>query len=67
MVERTIFDVAEAMSDTTAMLVAKRLAAGKKGKMRMLDNDEDAYVYYMPLNATEWYMAIVCPYQEIYC
>ncbi|WP_147625564.1 SpoIIE family protein phosphatase [Gabonibacter massiliensis] len=66
MVERTIFDVAEAMSDTTAMLVAKRLAAGKKGKMRMLDNDEDAYVYYMPLNATEWYMAIVCPYQEIY-
>lgn len=62
----TAFDVAAGMKDPSAMDVAHRIVSGETGKGIFYDKGIKSYAFYSPIIGTEWYMAIICPYDEIF-
>lgn len=39
---------------------------GKAGSMIVDDGGVLSYVYYTPVVATDWYMAVICPYDQVF-
>lgn len=66
MTNKNIFATAENMKDTTATWLVHQMIQGKSGKVILDDNGIKSYVFYAPITATDWYMCIVFPYEEVF-
>lgn len=65
-IHKTFFYNAAQMDDPKGTLLAHRMTEGKSGSMVFDDNGVKSFVYYAPMTSTDWYMGIVCPYNEMF-
>lgn len=72
--EKTIFyengnnvlETVKSMEDPTALGIAREMIGGKKGKGLFFNKGTLFYIYYAPLNGTEWSIATIFPYSHIF-
>ena len=63
---KNMFETAKESRDTNITVLVNEMAAGKSGSMIVKDDGVLSYVYYTPVFATDWYMAVVCPYEKVF-
>lgn len=63
---KNLFITAAQMSNPGASRLVQLMTAGKSGSMMLNDDGVESFVYYSPITSTDWYMAIVCPYHEMF-
>lgn len=61
-----MFQTAEEAQDPSVARLVNEMAAGKSGSMIVKDGKTLSYVYYTGIFATDWYMAVVCPYDQVF-
>lgn len=61
-----MFRTAEESPDHRVARLVNEMAAGNSGSMIVKDGDILSYVYYTGIFATDWYMAVVCPYDQVF-
>ena len=61
-----MFQTAEESRDPSVARLVREMAAGKSGSMIVKDGKTLSYVYYTGVFATDWYMAVVCPYDQVF-
>ncbi len=61
-----MFRTAEESPDPSVARLVNEMAAGKSGSMVVKDGKTLSYVYYTGVFATDWYMAVVCPYEQVF-
>jgi sigma-B regulation protein RsbU (phosphoserine phosphatase) len=62
----TFFDAINSMTDTSLLHIGESMIAGKSG-MGIIDNDGvPSYVFYAPVKRTNWSIAIVLPYDDVF-
>ncbi len=63
---KNMFQTAEEASDPNVARLVREMAAGKSGSLVVKDEKTLSYVYYTGVFATDWYMAVVCPYAQVF-
>lgn len=63
---KNMFETAKESRDTNVTVLVNEMAAGKSGSMIVKDDGVLSYMYYTPVFATDWYMAVVCPYEKVF-
>lgn len=62
----TILSATEEMADTTVRFIGRQMVSGYRG-MTMLQNDDTlSYVFYAPIERTNWSVAIICPHADVF-
>lgn len=61
-----MFRTAEESPDPGVARLVNEMAAGNSGSMIVKDGKTLSYVYYTGIFATDWYMAVVCPYDQVF-
>ncbi len=62
----TILTATYNMTDTTVRTIGREMVAGKRG-MQLLDNDGTiSMVFYTPIPASGWSLAMVCPNKDVF-
>ena len=61
-----MFETAKEARDTNVTILVNEMAAGKSGSIIVDDGGVLSYVYYTPVVATDWYMAVICPYDQVF-
>lgn len=61
-----MFQTAEEAQDPSVARLVNEMAAGRSGSMIVKDGKTLSYVYYTGVFATDWYMAVVCPYEQVF-
>lgn len=64
--DTTLFDVTAAMQDSSATRIARQIVSGQTGMDIFYDRHVKSFIFYGPVQGTEWYMALICPYDEIF-
>lgn len=64
--EKNIFDVVSKLEDTSALTIVHHLLKGEKGNGVFYNQGIQYYVYYTPIQGTEWFMATLFPYAHIF-
>lgn len=58
MIGQNMFETAKEARDTNVTILVNEMAAGKSGSIIVDDGGVLSYVYYTPVVATDWYMAV---------
>ena len=66
MIGKNMFETAKEARDTNVIVLVNEMAAGKSGSIIVDDGGVLSYVYYTPVVATDWYMAVICPYDQVF-
>ena len=66
MIGQNMFETAKEARDTNVTILVNEMAAGKSGSIIVDDGGVLSYVYYTPVVATDWYMAVICPYDQVF-
>lgn len=64
--ETSVYDVVAQMHDTSAIRIVTRMLKGEKGNGIFRNNATRYYVYYTPIQGTEWSIATLFPYSHIF-
>ena len=64
--EISISDIVAEMNDSTAVNLLQHLLKGEKGSGIFRNQGIQYYVYYTPIQGTEWIMATIFPYSHIF-
>lgn len=64
--EKNIFTTTGKTNNTTAVWLTNEMTNGKTGRIVLDDNGVKSYVFYIPITATDWYMCVVCPNEEVF-
>ena len=66
MIGQNMFETAKEARDTNVTILVNEMAAGKSGSIIVDDGGVLSYVYYTPVVETDWYMAVICPYDQVF-
>ncbi len=66
LLNKTIFTETLEKTDTAMTALGHSMLQGERGNKRMVVDGKDCYVFYSPIAATGWSMAIVCPEKDIF-
>ena len=64
---KTIFDDRDPLTQADMIALGHEMMAMKKGYMQVTINDETCYVFYQPMEHTNWSIALICPESDIFC
>lgn len=62
----TIFSDAAPDAKEDIQTLGKSMIAGHSGMMKTTVDDQDAFIFYRPLDRTSWSIAIVCPASDVF-
>lgn len=65
-IDQNMFQTAAESNDPNVARLVHEMAAGRSGSMVVKDGKTLSYVYYTGVFATDWYMAVVCPYDQVF-
>lgn len=65
-IDQNMFQTAAESNDPGVARLVHEMAAGRSGSMVVKDGKTLSYVYYTGVFATDWYMAVVCPYDQVF-
>lgn len=65
-IDQNMFQTAAESNDPSVARLVHEMAAGRSGSMVVKDGKTLSYVYYTGVFATDWYMAVVCPYDQVF-
>lgn len=64
--EISVYDMVREMNDTSAYEIVRHMLSGEKGNGIFHNQGIQYYIYYTPINGTEWHMATILPYSHIF-
>lgn len=64
--ELSVYDIVKEMNDSSAYEIVEHMLSGEKGNGIFHNKGVRYYIYYTPINGTEWYMATILPYSHIF-
>lgn len=64
--KENIFESAALSGDSALTAIARKMVNGETGKDLFNEAHTQFYIFYAPISGTEWSMAIICPYDEIF-
>lgn len=64
--ENSVFEIASDMHDSSALNIVQHMLKREKGNGIFHNNGIQYYIYYTPVEGTEWVMATIFPYSHIF-
>ncbi|WP_455668346.1 SpoIIE family protein phosphatase [Phocaeicola sp.] len=64
--DETIFTATLNMADTTVQDIGHRMVRGEEGMSTLQNDDTLSYVFFAPVERTQWSVAVICPYKDVF-
>lgn len=64
--QENIFESIRSLTDSNVIKIANKIVQGETGKDLFYEANSEFYIFYSPIGGTEWSMAIICPYNDIF-
>lgn len=62
----TIYTATSDMTDRSVTILGDAMIRGEEGMHELQNDDTLSYVFYKPVEGTEWSVAVVCPYRDVF-